>query len=166
MPCSCGTGALGTSTNRRMKALISRSRRPRISANASRDLRPRVNDLVDRRLIQSVADQLGLRDDRVAPVLAGHHTALAEGAAGVNGPKELPWLFRDLHPHLGLAGCQQVEPVGRVALVIDDVAAGKWGEDQMFADRPQLFLLQAGKQLELAQIGHPRSVSRRRIDLR
>jgi hypothetical protein len=96
--------------------------------------------------------------------LAGQDTALAEGAAGMNGAEQLPRLLGKIHPHFRLAGGQQVQPVWRVTLPKDHVAAGERRMDHALADGPQFLFLQAGKQFQLAQIGMRRSISRRWSD--
>ena len=62
-------------------------------------------------------------------------------------------MVRELHPHFGFAICQQIEPVRRVALMEDDVTAGKRRVDHARADGLQFLFLEAGKQLQLVQVG-------------
>ncbi|EXI68298.1 MAG: hypothetical protein AW07_04432 [Candidatus Accumulibacter sp. SK-11] len=88
-------------------------------------------------------------------MLASEHTTLAKGAAGLDGAKKLPRLLGKLKPDLRLASRQQIQPVRDVALPVDHVTTDEGRMDEVLADGQQLVFLQAGENLEAAQVGQP-----------
>ena len=61
-------------------------------------------------------------------------------------------IARKIDQHFHFSGRPHVKPVCRLALLENDRSPGKRRIDHALADRPQLRLLHAGKQFQLAQV--------------